>query len=67
MDKLATARFCRSLVLRVRDYRDHAEEFRDWALDANNPDAREMYLRRAKRQELLAEKAERFLRHHLGS
>jgi hypothetical protein len=66
MDKAATARFCRSLSLRLREYRGHAEEFRDRALDASDPDARERYLRRANEQELLAAKAERFLRDHLG-
>jgi hypothetical protein len=66
MDKLATASFCRSLNLRLRDYREHAEEFRNWALDTNDPDAREMYLHRARQQEFLAAKAERFLADHLG-
>jgi hypothetical protein len=67
VDSLRTERFCRDLILRVQDYRDHAKESRARAEDADNPQAREMYLRRAERQQMLVETAERFLRVHLGS
>jgi hypothetical protein len=67
MDKFATEKFCEGLILRIRDYKEHALELRNWALDANSSDAREMYLKRADQQERLAAKAEGFLKNRLGA
>ena len=67
MDNLITERFCKDLILRAQSYRDHAEEFRSRAEDTDNPKARELYLRRAQRQQMLAEMADRFVRDRSSS
>jgi len=67
VDSLITERFCKDLIVRAQSYRDHAEEFRSRAEDADNPKARELYLCRAQRQQMLAEMADRFLRDRSSS
>ena len=65
-DLTATKRYV-NLMLRAKDYRQHAVEFRDRADDADSADAREKYLRLAQKHETLAERAEHLAKDRLLS
>jgi len=65
-DLTATKRYT-NLMLRAKDYRQHAVEFRDRADDADSADAREKYLRLAQEHETLAERAEHLARDRRSS
>lgn len=67
MDNLTATKLYSGFMLRARDNRQHAVEFRDRADDANTADAREKYLRLAQDHEALAERAEHLVEGRLSN
>ena len=67
MENLTATKRYADLMMRAKDYRQHAVDFRERADDADSADAREKYLRLAHEHETLAERAEHLAKDRLSS